>query len=60
MSGPNGELRPTSDSPARLTPGKRKRANLEASNQSAAQERSRLHDTLRNLIEILNKSVSSY
>jgi hypothetical protein len=64
MSGTNGELHPTSEPPALSTPGKRKRANLEASSRNAGasaqtQEKSRLHEALRNLVDILEKSVPS-
>lgn len=60
MSRPNGELQPTSDPPALSSTGKRKRASLEASTHGAtssspAHGKVRLHETLRNLVEILSK-----
>lgn len=62
MSGRNGELHPTSETPAPSTPGKRKRTSLETPTQGVGlsaqpQEKWNLQETLRNLVETLNRWV---
>lgn len=67
MPSVNGELHvPSSDTPAVATPGKRKRgsgsdeasAQETASPATEAQEKEKLQENLRNLVEILSKCAS--
>lgn len=62
MPTPNGDLQPSPpDPPTLLTPGKRKRASLEersgqdASSSAQSQDKEKLQENLRNLVEILNR-----
>lgn len=67
MTEPNGQLHPTtSDTRALPTPGKRKRGSQDdpstqdASSSTESQEKVKLQEMLRNLVEILNRCVFSY
>lgn len=63
----NGQLHPTtSDTRGLSTPGKRKRANQDdpstqdAGSSAESQEKTKLQEMLRNLVEILNRCVFSH